>query len=145
MQILKLQLKIKNFIFISAFLILLFPILVGAEGLVPCKGTKEDPCTLCHLFQLFANIVDFVLFRFVPPLAILVIVWGGAMFLMAAGDPGRLSQAKGILISTVLGLAIIYSAWLVVNLFFASFSASVGFSGEFSWLPTKWFTINCGP
>jgi len=127
------------------FLIFIFflPQIIHAAGLVPCGGALEPPCNLCFLFQLFANVVNFVLFRFVPPLAILMIVWGGAMFLMATGDPGRLEQAKRILTSTFLGLAIVYTAWLVVNLFFASISASVGFSGDFTSLPQNWFRIDC--
>jgi hypothetical protein len=126
-----------------AFLIVTLPQIGNSAGLVPCGDTASNPCTFCHFFQLFANIVNFVLFRFVPPLAILMFVWGGAMFLMAAGDPGRLNQAKGIFTSTLLGLAIVYAAWLVVNLFFASISASVGFSGDFTSLPENWFRINC--
>lgn len=119
------------------------PIAASAAGLVPCGGEGESPCTLCHFFLLFKNIVDFLLFRLVPPLAILMIVWGGAMFLMATGDPSQLARAKGIITSTMLGLVIIYSAWLFVGLFFSSISASVGFAGPFSGMPSTWFRINC--
>jgi len=93
-------------------------------GLVPCGRTCDDPCTkncecapctLCHLFVLFKRIVDFLTINIVFPLAILMIVVGGVMFLTAGGDPGRIGNAKKILTATVIGLAIILAAWLIVD------------------------------
>ena len=93
-------------------------------GLVPCGRTCDDPCTkncecapctLCHLFVLFKRIVDFLTLNIIFPLAVLMIVVGGAMFLTAGGDPGRIGGAKKILTATVIGLAIILAAWLIVD------------------------------
>ena len=98
------------------------PELLG--GLVPCGRNCNDPCTkececcpctLCHLFVLFKRIVDFLTLNIIFPLAVLMIVIGGVMFLTAAGDPGRIGTAKKILTSVVIGLAIIFLAWLIVD------------------------------
>jgi len=127
-------------IFFLAFLFLFFivPQATYAQGLVPCGQTATNPCTFCDFFKLFENIVDFVLFTLVPPLAILMIVIGGAMFFFAAGDPGKLNQAKAILTSVVIGLIFIYTAWLLVGLFFMTIGVA-----DWTGLQEGWFTIEC--
>ena len=93
-------------------------------GLVPCGRMCDDPntdicecdpCTLCHLFVLFKKIVDFLTLNIISPLAVLMIVVGGVMFLTAAGDPGRIGTAKKILTAVVIGLCIVFLAWLIVD------------------------------
>jgi len=109
----------------------LFPIKgqCPTEGLVPC-GTEGCPCQLCHFFALFKNVVDFLLIKIVPPLAVLMLAIGGFMYVFAylspaealpgggKGGPALLSQAKKLIISVIFGLLIIFTAWLLVNLFF---------------------------
>lgn len=126
----------KFLIFLLSFLFL--PQVIFAAGLVPCGGPGENPCTFCDFFKLFENIVKFVLFTLVPPLAILMLAFGGAMFFLATGNPGQLEKAKGILTSLVIGLFIIYTAWLLIGLFFT-------FIGVADWTGLKegWFRIEC--
>ena len=114
-------------------------------GLVPCGRMCDDPCTaececapctLCHLFVLFKRIIDFLAKDVLFPLAVLMIVVGGVMFLTAAGDPGRMGTAKKILTSVLIGLIIIFLAWLIVDtiIMFITKSGS----------PLQnWKTINC--
>ena len=114
-------------------------------GLVPCgRGcndpcTKECeccPCTLCHLFVLFKKIVDFLTINIIFPLAVLMIVIGGVMFLTAAGDPGRIGSAKKILTATVIGILIILIAWLIVD-------TIIMFITPAGSLFQNWSTIDC--
>jgi predicted secreted protein len=93
-------------------------------GLVPCGRSCDDPttdvceccpCTLCHLFVLFKRVVDFVFLNIVLPLGVLMIVIGGVMLLTAAGDPGRINQGKSVIKAVIIGLVIIFIAWLIVN------------------------------
>lgn len=96
-------------------------------GLVPC-GTRCCPCTLCDFFVMFDRIVDFILFRIVPPLAALMIAIGGFMYITAyagpaeilegkKGGPQMLSRAKSLFKSVALGLLIVYGAYLIVGTF----------------------------
>jgi len=119
------------------------PELIG--GLVPCGRSCNDPCTksceccpctLCHLFVLFKRIVDFLTLNIIFPLAVLMIVVGGVMFLTAGGDPGRIGGAKKILTATVIGLAIILAAWLIVDTVI-TFLTPAGSSFQ------NWSTIDC--
>jgi hypothetical protein len=114
-------------------------------GLVPCGKNCDDPCTksceccpctLCHLFVLFKRIVDFLTLNIIFPLAVLMIVVGGVMFLTAGGDPGRISGAKKILTATVTGLVIILLTWLIVDTII-TFLTPAGSPFQ------AWNTINC--
>ncbi len=114
-----------------------------AAGLVPCGGKGEPACQFCHFFVLFDNVIDFVLFTLVPPIAVLMLVIAGFMYIGAVFEflptpIHTISQAKSIITSVVLSLVIIFVAWILVNTFFM-------FIGVASWTGLKggWFSINC--
>ncbi len=96
--------------------LLLSPLRAGAQnGLVPC-GTAGNPCTLCHLFELFSNIVTFVLVTVVPPIATLFLVWAGILFYTAGGDSGKITAARNVITSVIIGIVIIYGAHFFVSM-----------------------------
>jgi di/tricarboxylate transporter len=122
------------------FLILLFyffPLISLAAGLVPCGGPDEKPCQLCHLFVLLNNIIVFLLTKIVPLAAVIFIIWGGLLFIVSAEDPGRIEKAKEIFKSVGWGLLLVFSSWLIVNLFLTLI-------GVAEWTNLKeWFKIKC--
>jgi hypothetical protein len=152
----------KKFLLLIAILGILFLPLMGLagtyqadgstvtyEGLVPCGkkvkvdgAEKEIACQFCHFFVMLDGILDFVLFKLVIPIATLMIVIAGIMYIGAIFEflPGgfkTLSQAKEVLTGVVLGLFIIFGAWLILNLFFTTI-------GVASWTKLgEWFRINC--
>ncbi|MCD6528393.1 hypothetical protein J7K44_02025 [bacterium] len=107
-----------SLIFLLTSLLLPFTQVLAA-GLVPCGGKGEAPCQLCHFFLMFDCIVRFVLFRIIPPLATLMLVFGGAKFLLASENPQQAEQGKKIITTVVIGLIIIYGAWLLIGMFFS--------------------------
>ena len=86
------------------------------EGLVPC-GTEGCPCQLCDFFVMLDGIIDFLLIKIVPSLAVLMIAIGGGMYIISQGNPEMLSKAKSLFTSVVIGLLIIYSAYLIIGMF----------------------------
>jgi len=93
----------------------------AANSLVPCGPGFPSPdnvCRLCHFFILFRNIVDFILFDIVPPLAALMIAIGGFYLIFSEGNPENIKKGQGVFRAVVISLLIIYSSWLIVNLFF---------------------------
>ena len=100
----------------------LAPVFASADGLVPCGGENEDPCTLCHLFVMLKRAIDFLI---APPggivfiIATLMLVAGGVMFLVSSGEPDKIATAKKTMTNAILGLIIIFSAWLFINLFYS--------------------------
>jgi hypothetical protein len=141
---------------------------ISYEGLVPCgeclhssvalladeltsttcgyaSGTWTNtfyvPCQFCHLFVMFDNIVDFLLFKIIVPLAILFFAAGGIMYVLAffefVGGPQLLGRAKSVLFATIVGVVIAFSAWGLINLFFM-------LVGIADWTGLgKWWQINC--
>lgn len=116
-------------------------------GVIPCGLRQDDPdqpgdqtkqCQLCHLFVLLDNIVDFVLFKIVLPLATLLLVIGGILFIFSAENPENVTKGRAILTSVVIGLIIIFAAWLIIN----SFVMLIGVS-EWTGLREGWFQIKC--
>ena len=129
-------------LFLFIFLLLIsFPFLANAQGLVPCGPGKSEPnnvCQFCHIFVLFENVVNFFLFQIVPPLAVLMIVIGGIYFFISAGDPNKINKGKGILTTVIAGLIIIYCAWIFINFFFMLIGVS-----DWTGLSGGWFEIQC--
>ncbi len=121
---------------------------VTYEGIVPCGKevmVNGNPtfvnCQFCHLFVLLKSIIDFVLIYLLFPIATLLLVIGGVMFLIYGENPQQAEQAKSLLTAVIIGLVIIFSAWLVIGLFFTAIGLSdftLSFTG-----PDNWFEITC--
>jgi len=100
------------------------------DGLVPCGGEGQDECNFCHIFALAYNLVRFVLvpdanlnngIAIVPLLATILLAIGGFFFLTSAGSGPRLEKAKQIITATIVGVFIIYGAWIFVSLLLDTF------------------------
>jgi hypothetical protein len=126
---------------------------VHYEGLVPCgkdvwvtedeAGLNEGrwlnmPCQFCHLFVMLAAIIEFLLILLVPIIAVGMLVIAGIMYYLAMGNPTKLGRANAIFKGVVMGLALIYGAWLIVGAIFSVI-------GVASWtgLQSGWYKIDC--
>ena len=58
---------------------------------------------------------------FVGLIALAVIIWGGFLYITAAGDEQKAAKAKQLLIYAVIGLVLIMLAAVVVNLVISTF------------------------
>lgn len=135
------------------------PVCLGGEiltdGTLSCpeggnSGCCLTPCTFCHFFVMANGAINFVLFKLVPPIAILMLVIGGAMFMFAyfagaellpsgeKGGPKMLGQAKKLITSVFLGLIIMFAAWIFINLFFQVIGVE-----EWTGLQAGWFRVDC--
>ena len=111
---------------------------VSFAALVPCgPGTSKPNCQLCDLFVMFKNIVNFIIFDIVPPLAALIIAIGGFIWIFSMGEPDKIERAKKLFLAVGLGLLIIYGAWAIINTFFWALGVTV-WEG---W--GNWWTIPC--
>lgn len=137
----------KNLLALSILAVLFFSSIVPVQaGVVPCgletddlnqDGDQTVPCQLCHIFQLFDNIVDFILFEVVPVLAVLMIVIAGVILMTASENPANVNKAKDVLKTVLIGLVLIYGAWALINLFFLAI-------GLADWkINEGWFNYPC--
>jgi len=159
--------EIQNLLLVITLMALFFPFISLAsgkytadgsticyEGLVPCGkavqegGTLEKgkcvggtavtiPCQLCHFLVMLEGIINFAM-ALVIIIAVLMFTVGGFMFLVAAGNPGTVNQAREIIRTVAIGLAIIFLSWIAVNTVFT-------FIGVADWTGLKggWFQIKC--
>ncbi len=114
-----------------------------SHGIVPC-GSPCCPCTLCHFFVLIERVLEFIFFNITPPLALLMLIIGGGMFMLAAGDPTKISTARRIITNTLIGVVIIYGAFFLVGLLLQSINLNTWLEPQFkTWWEDGFFNIDC--
>jgi len=91
------------------------------DGLIiPCGCLDSDTktnvtaCGLSEAMQTIANLAKVIL-AITGSGALLMFIYGGTMFIISAGNQERVQKAKDILKAAVVGLAIIFCSWLIVN------------------------------
>jgi len=113
--------------------VLFFPSLASAQDpLVPCGGPGQPECELCHLFEIFGRLVNFLRIA-ASALGIVVLLAASIILITSAGDPQKVDRAKKILFGTIIGLALIYLGWGIVRMLYEA----LGTVDD----PTHWFNI----
>ncbi len=129
--------KILLYLIIIASLFFPFSVSAGflSGPIVPCGRAGQDPCELCHLFELASNVVQFLL-QFALVIAPVFILIGGIMILASAGVPDRVALGKRIITSAVIGVIIALGAWAILGTLFNALIGGPGF-------PWPWNTFTC--
>ncbi len=116
-------------------------------GLIPCGRLvnsppaagepdlidESKPCNLCALFFLLKNIINFVTTLAIG-IGVFILVIAGLLYATSVGNPKNIELAKSAVSSTLIGLAIIFIAWLVI----AVILQGMGYSGM-----GTWSQVNC--
>jgi len=122
------------------------PIEGGEGGLVPCGRQCDDPttpvdeakeCTFCHFFYLFDTLNGWLLFRMLPVLVLLFLALGGGLILTSRGNAAQLDMGKKMILWALVGYAIAFLGWMILNSFFAGaglkkWTGVVGERGNFT-------------
>ena len=95
------------------------PEISSAAAFVPCgrvSGTADEmaPCTLCHIIVGGKVVMDWGL-RVMTAIGLAVITAMGIWYIVSAGNPGMINQAKSGIKTTLIGVAVMLGAWLIVN------------------------------
>ncbi len=106
---------------------------VKAAGLVPCGGPEEPACQICHLWQLFSNVINFMIFKLALPVGVLMIVVAGLMYLISSGEEKRIQLAKSIIFNVLIGVVLIMSAWLIVDTLVKTLADKSTEAGQVIW------------
>ncbi len=99
----------KSYIFKILALSLIF--VLGIVSLAEAT-TVRIPNPLIHesFGSLLDAIITFLAFYLGPPIATIMLIVAGFYFVTAAGDPAKIEKAKEIIIWTLIGLLILFSA-----------------------------------
>ena len=118
---------------------LVSPEVASAQGLVPCEGTD---CSFCHIISLGQNVLNWI-FGIVFVIFGVVAVAAGCGLVTSGGNQSKLDDAKKKLSNAVIGLIIVFSAWLIVDTLLKAVipddGSLSGVSGELG----MWNSIDC--
>lgn len=109
----------------------LIPLVVLAQGLVPCTGLD---CQACHIAKLAQNVINFLVVVSIP-IAAAMFAAAGFLYFTSGVNLKHIDWAKGIFWNAFIGFLIAISAWLVVQTILR-----VTLSSEFY---RGWNTIQC--
>lgn len=79
------------------------------------KSAAEGGCTICHIGVLVINFTKILMLAIALPAVALLVAISGIMILTAGGSEQRLKQGKDILRATIIGIIIVFLAWLAVD------------------------------
>ena len=72
-------------------------------------------CTLCHMGELVINLTNFLMYGVALPATVVLVAAGGIILLISGASETRRTLGKKILTSTIIGVIIIFIAWLGVD------------------------------
>src|SRR3989344_7930631 len=98
-------------LFFLVLVCLVWPLGASAAGVVPCA---ED-CQICDLFVLTQNVLNFVMFRLAPMIAVVLFVWAGFKIVLASTNPGKVSEGFSLMKYAAIGLLLIFGSWMFTN------------------------------
>lgn len=94
------------------------PLIPDPSGVNRCENPTANPnCgdyTLNDFVALGVNVSKIIL-GIVGSLSLLMFIYGGISFLVSAGSPDQISKAKKIIIAAVIGLAIVFTSYLIIG------------------------------
>lgn len=108
-------------VFLLTIFVLTIPLYVNAEGVkhglvYECVNNGVyGNCTFEDLVSATRNVMN-QLTLLAMGFCVITIAYAGFLFLTSEGNPGKLGQAKGVLIKVVIGMCFIFGAWVIVNL-----------------------------
>lgn len=97
-------------------------------------------CELSDFVGLTVEVSRF-LFGIAGALALAMVAVGGFWWLTAAGSADRIDKGRKTLVAAVIGLAIVFSAWAIVNTILAALTGQVDKHGAAQILGGTWWRI----
>lgn len=82
---------------------------------IPPQCLECGNCSMCDIFNVATNIGKFII-GIIGSILFVYFIYGGIWMLIAAGRANYIQKGKDILINSVIGLAIIFGAYLIVSL-----------------------------
>lgn len=115
--------KMKTFKICLVGLILVFSFLVIFQPVQAAWSLMDGPrseclengdCELNDFVRVFTKIYDMI-FGVIGSLTLLMFVVGGVMFLTSGGSQEKVAKGKKVIVSSIVGLAIVFSSFMIVE------------------------------
>jgi len=105
------------------------------SNLIPCGterytegdniGQVKNPCHFADFLTMINNVINFIFFKLVIPIAAILFAYAGFMMVTSGGDTERRGKALKVFKDVGLGLVFIAASWLIVS----TILSIVGFDG----------------
>jgi len=121
--------KVSNYTSLQNFQINFIAPPESRGDIIPCGRIYEDPDTPCppfcerdkcqihHLFILLRNVLEFLLFKVVFILMILLSFVAGLFFHISKGDANVIFKVRSLIKAATIGFLIMFFSWFAINLF----------------------------
>jgi len=92
---------------------------VQGDGIIPpdCTGDARS-CDIKDFAVLAINISRIIL-GISGSLALLFFVYGGVMWVLSSGNASMVDKGRKAIVAAVIGIAIIFGSWMIVNFILA--------------------------
>lgn len=109
---------------ISAAAIVMFPMtamaaLGGLDETATKAGIKDSGTDITLTLATLTNLV----LSFIGVLFLIILIWGGTVWMTAAGNQENIKKAKAIVSAAVIGLLIVLSAYAITQFVGGAFGA----------------------
>ena len=111
----------------------------GSDTPISSTGGPTGPCSLCDLFIVGTNVINFLVEAAVL-IATGMIVWGAVKLILARGSPDAITGARDVMKEAVFGLMIALAAWVIVDAALGFIAKGVGGATGSGW---QWNVITC--
>ncbi len=116
------KIKLPKILLTASLWLCFFPIVAFAQGILPTETGKGPSCassncgnySLMDFLQLAVKISDWILGS-VGAIALLFFVYGGFVFILSGGNEERVKEGKQILINSIIGLAIVFTSYIIIK------------------------------
>ena len=88
----------------------------ASDSLIPCDGTPEHPCGFPELMTLINNLILVFLKYFILPVAVLIAMYGGFLYLTSGDNAGNRTKANRMFRYLFYGLFFCLAAWVIVKI-----------------------------
>ncbi len=88
-------------------------------------GSNESICTLQDFLDLLYRILHLSITVIAPLTVVAACVYGSFLVMLYAQDPKNLQKGKAVITNAIIGLVIVWSAWAILNTFFAVFDITL--------------------
>lgn len=97
---------------------------VGAANPIDAACSSNQDSTICNqetqIGPLITTVINVLLF-IIGLIAVIMLIMGGILYATSAGDPGAVTKAKNTILYAIIGLAVAFFAYAIVNWVIARF------------------------
>ena len=124
-----------GFLTLMVLSLLVMPVLVSAsvgDANINFIGTADIGLAKGNLISTINTLIRYIL-SFLGLVAVIIILWGGFLWMTSAGDDDKVAKARKLIISGIIGIVIILAAFIIANFAISTIGAQLGDGGATPW------------